>query len=148
MQHLPRRRLQSPFTRSGSASSSHHPNRDWVILLGVQDPEHYHAIANHLVENLVWEAPQYNATKVQVVEAFPLGILLQPSYGDCDRVEEVVSQRSSFASIPVAGIGEIALRFWPDKHDPTHESSRSRASTSRQGEPADGSASYASLRFV
>ena len=95
------------------ASESPQPSR--VILLGVQDPEHYDAITHHLVENLVWEAPQNNATKVQVVEAFPLRIRLQPSHCSCDRVEKVVSQAGVLATIPVAGLSEIALRFRPDE---------------------------------
>ena len=98
-------------------------------LAGVQNPEHYHAIANHLVEDLVWESPQKNATKVQVLEAFPLRILLQLPHRACDCIEELVSQPRILAAIPVPGLCEIALGFRPDEQEPTHESVRSRAST-------------------
>jgi hypothetical protein len=62
-----------------------------VILLSVQDAKHYHAVADDLVEDLVWKAPQNDATEVQVIEALPLWILFQCPHGDSDRIKELAA---------------------------------------------------------
>jgi hypothetical protein len=112
----------------------------FVILLGVQDAKNDNSPTENLVENLVREAAQTDAAKVEVVEAFALGVAFKKTHRGSDFVEEFVSEPGCLCS-PIPCVREVQLGLWSNENEPTHECLRRRASTSRHGAPAEGSAS-------
>jgi hypothetical protein len=111
-----------------------------MILFGVQDAKHDHAIRFHEVGHFVGKTAGQQATELTIIEGPPFRSFFERLYRLTHRSHQFITQALSLFLVPSTSLPQICLGARPDENPSLHspDGSRNRASTSAQVEPALG----------
>ena len=111
-----------------------------MILFGMENAKHNHAVGHDGVEDFVWEASGEQATEAAIVVRSAFGMALEAPDEGGQFAQELITPTGLLALVALPRTAQVRFRAWTDDDAPRHwrRPCRMRASTSSQVEPASG----------